>query len=166
MVNAAFMKPCAAVIETFGYGYVLPQFFGNLAADTGKLYFPICSSPACVDSDFVDEGLTRTCEHGKSNVSSSDCHDMMNGHSVMGLSTAHYFIDPSALVEAVRAALSAQKTCIQRARNSTILMQSDPSRSVPKKCEDCALKAHSEDIAKEKRQMEKNIRRADKSARA
>lgn len=46
MVNTFAMPPCGAVIEMFPLGYVLPGLFGNLVAESGKLYYPWFSGTA------------------------------------------------------------------------------------------------------------------------
>ena len=71
LVNIMWQQPCAAVVELFTPEYILPGYFGNLAAQSGHLYFPWCAGDAhtggqgvpCVSSLEVLAGWHRQCKN-------------------------------------------------------------------------------------------------------
>lgn len=117
LANAAFMKPCSAVIETFGFGYVLPQYFGNMIAESGKMYTPICSTVQCSEASVIPRDVRRTC-HVNETDAATDCHDILS----KGRGTHNgdmYRLPPGKIVSAVEQALAARQACLRKASETT-----------------------------------------------
>ena len=119
LTNVIWMKPCSVVIETFPWGYVLPQYFGNLAADSGKLYFPMCSVESCSDSRLARKRKSTRCfEVLNTSSANGKCHEIMNDEYLHGnrlfFKGANYHLHHESVITAVQQALVARESCLKR----------------------------------------------------